>query len=309
MKIYKPKFWSKKRSLTSFLLLPISSFLQLLVLLKNIFNNTEKFSVPIICIGNIYLGGTGKTPLSIKIVKILEKINKRTAIVKKFYSEHIDEFKLIESKKIILFKNLSRTLAIKEAITSKFECIVLDDGFQDMSINKNLNIICFNEKQLIGNGMTIPSGPLRESMSSLKKCQIVMINGDKNIEFERQVKNISENINIFYSKYLPVDIEKFKDHKLLVFAGIGNPENFFNLLEKNNLKIFKKMSFPDHYNYSLSELNKIINFASKNNLKILTSEKDYFRIKHYKLSEIHHLNINLEIENEETFIKEITRYI
>ena len=153
MQIFKPKFWSKKNSLISYSLLPFSLFFQLFLILKKNLSKEEKFSIPVICVGNIYVGGTGKTPLAIEIVKILKKINIKSAIVKKSYKQHNDEFRLIKSKKIALLKSSSRATAIKEAEINKFDCAVLDDGYQDFSINKNLNILCFNEKQLIGNGM------------------------------------------------------------------------------------------------------------------------------------------------------------
>jgi tetraacyldisaccharide 4'-kinase len=309
MKISKPNFWSKKNSLIGFWLLPFSIILQILKFFKNKITHTHKISIPVICVGNIYLGGTGKTPLSLEIVKILEKLNKKTAIIKKSYSEHRDEFKLIESKKVTLFKNFSRYNAINEAIKNKFDCVVLDDGYQDLSINKDLNIICFNEKQLIGNGMTFPSGPLRDYFMSLKMCQIVIINGNKNIEFEKKIKKISNNIDIFYSKYLPINLEKFKNHNLLAFAGIGNPENFFDLLEENSLHLKKKISFPDHYSFTLKELKNLINFSLKNNLKLITTEKDFFRIKHFQLPQIEYLEVKLEILNEDNFKQKIVKYL
>tara|TARA_B110000027_G_scaffold104764_1_gene111110 strand:- start:83 stop:1012 length:930 start_codon:yes stop_codon:yes gene_type:complete len=309
MKIFKPKFWEKKNNLISFFLLPLSFFLQLLLELKKNLSKKKNFSIPIFCVGNIYIGGTGKTPLSIEIVKTIEKMNKKVAIVKKSYSEHADEFELIKSKQITLFKNSSRHNAINEALKNKFDCIVLDDGFQDFSINKNLNIICFNEKQLVGNGMTLPSGPLREPLASLKRCQIIIINGNKNLKFENTIKSISKNISIYYSKYLPINVEKFEGQSLLAFAGIGNPSNFFDLLEKNNLKLEKKISFPDHYEYSLGELNELIDFSLKNNLKLITTEKDFFRIKHFKLDEIKYLELKLEILNKSDFDGEIVKYL
>ena len=186
MRLFKPKFWNKKKSLISLFLLPVSFFFQTLVVLKNNFIKRERFSARVICVGNIYIGGTGKTPLSIEIVKILKKLNKKTAIIKKNYKDHNDECMLIESKEIELFKSSSRTLAIRKAEINKFDCVVLDDGFQDVSINKDLNIICFNENQLIGNGRTLPSGPLREPFSSIKKSQIIIINGNKQSEFEKK---------------------------------------------------------------------------------------------------------------------------
>lgn len=309
MKMLKPKFWSKQNSLLSFILFPLSIFLQILIYLKKKITKKRKVSIPVICVGNIYLGGTGKTPLSIEIVKILEKLNKKTAIIKKSYKDHEDEFKLISSNQVALFKDPSRYNGINEAIKQKFDCVVLDDGFQDFSISKNLNILCFNERQLIGNGMTLPSGPLRESLSSLKRCQIVVINGNTNLEFEKKIKNISNNISIYYSKYAPDNIESFKNKNLLAFAGIGNPENFFYLLENNNLKIKKKISFSDHYKYSLKELNKLIYFALNNGLQLITTEKDYFRISHFQLPQIEYLKVKLDIIKKNDFEKKIIRYL
>ena len=171
MKIFKPKFWHKKNSLLSFFLLPLTVLFQFLMLLKKLFKKPKKFSIPIICVGNIYLGGTGKTPLCIELVGMLKKSKKKIAIIKKFYKAHEDEFKLIESKKIKLFKDISRSVGIEKAQIDNFDCIILDDGLQDSSIIKNLNIVCFNEEQLAGNEMTLPSGPLREPLSSLKKVK------------------------------------------------------------------------------------------------------------------------------------------
>jgi len=309
MKIFKPKFWSVKNSLIAYFLFPLSIFIQALLILRNKITKVKKFSIPVICVGNIYIGGTGKTPLSIEIAKILEKFNKKTAIIKKSYKEHVDEFKLIESKQVSLFINSSRHTAINDVVKNKFDYAILDDGFQDFSVNKDLNIVCFNEKQLIGNGMTFPSGPLRESLSSLKRCQIIVINGRRNIEFEKQIKIISNNISIYYSKYLPTNIEDFKNKNLIAFAGIGNPENFFDLLESNKLKIIKKISYPDHYNYTLQELNDLVSFSLENNLKIITTEKDFYRIKHFHQKQIEYLNIKLEISNKDQLAKEIIKFL
>ncbi len=247
--------------------------------------------------------------MCIEIAKILKKSNKKIAIVKKFYRNHEDEFKLIESNKIKLFKNVSRAMAIKKAEIDQFDCVILDDGFQDTSIIKDLNIICFNENQLIGNEMTLPSGPLREPLSSLKNSQIIVINGTNSEVFEKKIRAVSKDISIYYSEYLPTNLSEFKDQNLLAFAGIGNPNNFFNLMEKNNLQIFKKISYPDHYNYSIKELNDLVEYSINNNLKIVTTEKDYFRIEHYKIPQIQCMNIKLEIKNKDKFEKEITKCI
>jgi len=307
MKILKPNFWHKKNSLISFFLLPLSFFFQFLIIFNKILRKKEKFTIPVICVGNIYLGGTGKTPLCIELTEILKKLYKKIAIIRKLHKTHNDEFKLIVSRKIKLFKSSSRAVAIKKAEIDAFDCVILDDGFQDSSIIKDLNIICFNGEHLAGNEMTLPSGPLREPLSSLKSCQIIVINGNVNENFEKKIKGISKNINIYYSRYIPVNLSKFKGQNLLAFAGIGNPNNFFKLLEENNLQVEKKISFPDHYNYSINELNKLVDLSIKNNLKIITTEKDFLRIEHHKISQIQCLYVKLEIENQNKFEKDIVK--
>ena len=141
-----------------------------------------------------------------------------------------------------------RSKAINSAEKKQYDVAILDDGFQDYSIKKNLNILCFNSNQLIGNGMTLPAGPLRESINAIKKTQIVLINGSKNKLFEDKILSISNKVKIFYSKYLIENIEEFKNKNLFAFAGIGN--EFFKLLADNNLNIHTKLAFPDHYKFS-----------------------------------------------------------
>ena len=199
----------------------------------------------------------------------------------------------------------SRIEGIRQAIELKHDLVILDDGFQDYKIMKDLNILCFNSNQLIGNGFVLPSGPLRETLNSLKYAQIILINGDKNEGFEKKILKVNKKLKVFYSHFKPVNIEKFKNKELLAVAGIGNPENFFRLIEENNLKIKKKLVFPDHYEFSLNEINKIINEADKENLKIIMTEKDYYKINKFGINKIDYLKVSLEIENKEKFISSI----
>ena len=208
MKILQPKFWAQKNNLIALFLLPISLVLQILIKIKKAITFQNSFNIPVICIGNIYVGGTGKTPLSIKIANELLKLKKKPAIIRKSYDNHADEHRLIKDKINSLFLAKKRLTAINSAIKKNYDIAILDDGFQDFSIKKNLNILCFNSDQLIGNGMTIPSGPLRESLQAIKSAQFIIINGARNISFEKKIYSISKKVKIFYSKYLPLNIRK-----------------------------------------------------------------------------------------------------
>ncbi len=309
MKIFKPKFWDKKKNIISILLLPISLTLQLVIFLMKKITFKYNCNIPVICVGNLYLGGTGKTPLSISLASELLKIGKKPAIIKKFYSDQYDEHNLINTYTNYLFLDKKRINAIRMAERKGHDVAILDDGFQDYSIKKDLNILCFNSKQLAGNEMTIPSGPLRESLNSIKSSQIVIINGNRNLSFEEKIAGISNKIKIFYTKYVPVNIAEFKNKKLYAFAGIGNPANFFDLLVNNNLDLQKKLEFPDHYEFKKIEIEKMIKESSKNGYDIITTEKDFLRIKKFGFKNINFLKLKLEILEKEKMMKSILNLI
>ena len=165
------------------------------------------------------------------------------AFIRKKYDSFQDEVNL--QKKIgPIYQGRKRATAINEAIKNKVNAVILDDGFQDFSVKKNLSIVCFNEKQWIGNGLTIPSGPLRENFSSIERAHCAFINGKKNIDIEKEILKKNKEIKIFYMKYKPQNIEKLKNKNVIAFAGIGNPENFFDLLKDYNIKVIEKINFP-----------------------------------------------------------------
>ena len=302
MKITKPNFWQKPRSLMSIILFPITFIVLIIIFIKKKIHKEIKFNIPVLCIGNIYIGGTGKTPLSIFLAKELKNLKIKPVIIKKFYKNHEDEHLLIKKKNIPLISNVRRDKAILLA-ENEFNLAILDDGFQDYKILKNMSIICFHHKQLIGNGYVFPSGPLRESINSINRAQIAIINGDKNIKFESKLLKINSNIKIFYSKYKLINQEKFENKDILAFAGIGNPNNFFDLLSSEGLKIRHTISYPDHYNFQKEEILKIMKYAQKNKYTILTTEKDYLRIEKYKLPEINFCGIDLNISKKEELLK------
>ena len=309
MNFYKPKFWDKNKiSFFSVLLFPVSLLIKVLSFFKRFLTKTKQSSIPVICVGNIYLGGTGKTPLCIEIFSILKNLNMNPVFVRKKYDSFQDEADL-QKQVGPVYQNSKRIEAVKEALQNKANVAILDDGFQDFSINKNLSIVCFNKKQWVGNGLTIPSGPLREDLSALKRANCVVINGEKNINIENKIFSKNKEIKIFYVKYRAQNINECKNKKVIAFAGIGNPENFFNLLKDNKIDIVEEIKFPDHHKYSEETLENLINKAKENNTILLTTEKDYFRIDENYKQNINFLKIALEIENRDKFINEIKKVI
>ena len=306
MKFYKPKFWDyKKPNLFAYLLLPLTFPLLINNLLRNIIKPKKISNVTKICIGNIYIGGTGKTPLAIKLNNLLNYENMKSVIVKKFYKNQIDEQRLIEKyTNIILNKN--RLNALKEAEENKFNFVIFDDGLQDKSINYDLKIVCFNNLQWIGNGFLIPAGPLREKVNSVKKYDAVVLNGDPSLNkfIIEKLKEINKNLKIFEISYEILNLEKFnKDFNYVIFSGIGNSGNFLKILKQNNFNIKKEFVYPDHHTYSNNELERIISYAKKNNAKIITTEKDYYKLDQKYLNEIMFLKLDLKIYDQNNFLK------
>ena len=306
MKLKKPKFWDyEKPNLLSYLLLPFTFPL----IINNFFLNLKKknkfnTNIKSICVGNIYIGGTAKTPLTIKIYSILKNLKFKTATIKKFYEKHIDEQTMLTTKtKLYCLKN--RAAALNEAVRENIEVAIFDDGLQDRSMNYDLRFVCFNNIKWIGNGFLIPAGPLREKIESISKYDVAFINGNErdNSKIKFLIKKYNKDIRIFECHYNPININEFNtSDKYIIFSGIGNPENFREIFFKNKFNIVKEIIFPDHYKYTESDLEKIRLLAKNLNAKIITTEKDYIKINNKKNKDIKFLNIDLVIKEENQLI-------
>ena len=309
MNLKKPKFWDYLRpNIFAYILLPIAILIQL----KNLFRNKSKSknsNIKTICIGNIYIGGTGKTSLSIKINEILNKKNIRTCFIKKFYKNQIDEQKLLKSRGK-LFLSPKRIDTLSQAIKENYEIAILDDGLQDNSINYDVKLVCFNNLNWIGNGLTIPAGPLRENLNNLKNYHHVFLNGNQeNLDkIKKHIYKINSKINIHIGQYRPLNMNEFdKKNKYLVFSGIGNHKTFISMIKNHGFNICKNIEFPDHYEYTNKDIKKILKLSEEMNCKIITTEKDYLRLEKNKIDQIKFIKSDLEITNEENFINSIIR--
>jgi len=312
MKLRKPKFWDDKRpSFLSYFLLPLT----LPVIVNNFFLKRKKKhsnqKIKKICIGNIYVGGTAKTPLTIKIYEILKSLKYKTATIKKFYKDQVDEQQILSSK-TTLYCTKNRNQAINQAIKDNIEIVIFDDGLQDRSVNYDLRFVCFNNIKWIGNGFLIPAGPLREKIESISKYDAIFLNGNEkdnsNIKF--LISKVNKDIPIFEASYKPTNIDQFnEDKKYVIFSGIGNPESFKETVKNNKLKIVKEFIFPDHHTYTVNDIDNIVLQAKLLNAQILTTEKDYTKINFNKKDNIKFLRIELTIKDEEKLINYLKLHI
>ena len=305
MNFIKPKFWDlKKPNFISKLLIIFTLPFIINNFLLNIRAKKKKHQIKTICVGNIYLGGTGKTPATIKLYKIFKKLGLKVAVGKKFYNSQLDEISLLKNE-TSLITDTNRNNIIDKTLAEKKNLLIFDDGLQDKGISYDVKIVCFDLNLFIGNGQLIPAGPLREKLDSIRKYDIVFLKGNNN-NFE----NINQllikqnpNIKIFKTFYKPVNLEEFDIKKnYLLFSGIGNPNSFKDLLLENNFNVIDNIIFPDHFEYKKNDIQKIKSRAEKFNAQIITTEKDFVKIKENDRNNINFLKIDLEIDNEENLV-------
>ena len=290
MKINKPKFWDNKNSkILPYLLLPLSLILIGVNLIKKTITKKEKIKkIKTICVGNIYVGGTGKTSLSLKIHEMLNQKSIESCFIKKDYSNQIDEQKILENKGK-LFKSKRRLKSLVDAVDQGYKVAIFDDGLQDYSIDYDIIFVCFNDVNWIGNGFTIPSGPLREKLNNIKNYKNIFINGNmENLEnIKNQIFKVNPKAKIFVTTYAPINLNDFiKKDNYLVFSG----------------NILKEIEYPDHYTYSDKDINNIITEAENINCKIITTEKDFYRLNDKYTNKIKFVKSVLQIQNESEFL-------
>ena len=220
--------------------------------------------------------------------------------------------KWIYSKKSSRTYKNKRNSIIQEAIKYNKRIIIFDDGLQDKTLKYDLNFVCFDTLNWIGNGNLIPAGPLREKINSLKKFDAVFLKNilKTNKKIIRIIKKINPKILIFNTRYKILNFNKFnlKD-KYLIFSGIGNPNSFFEILKVNKFLIKDQFIFPDHYRYTEEDFLNIIKRSKELNTKIITTEKDFIKIQKRYQKKIKCLKVDLEINNQKKLISFINEKI
>ena len=308
MNLHKPKFWDfEKPNFLAYLLLPLTLFVRANIFISKLYPKKKFKKIKTICIGNIYLGGTGKTPTTLKLYQLLKNINYKVVNAKKYYFDQEDEYVLLKNKSNVITLR-DRDEIIKHAIKKNYELVIFDDGLQEKKIDYDLKFVCFDSKNWIGNGLIIPSGPLREEINSLRKYDGVFLKvTNTSIDLNKIkliIKNINPKIEVFdtYVKIKNIESLELSD-KYLIFSGIGNSTSFKEILENNNFNIVEEKIFADHYDYKIQDIQKILEISKNKDLKILTTEKDYIKIPEDLKSEINFIEIDLEIPKKDELIK------
>ena len=294
----------------------------------------RKFPLKVVSVGNITLGGTGKTSLVEFIASILKERSHKVAILSRGYKKEEgsigDEPLMLQEKlpgvKVITDKNRSRSANI--AVDSGMDTVVLDDGFQQWGIVKDLEIVAVNALQPFGNFQMIPRGILREPISSLKRADIFVLTksdlATDTANIKQSLSKINPRAEIFESIHAPAGFYSI-DNKdtiitgsslagkaVMIFSGIGDPDSFESLIRSQGIDVGLSLRFSDHHNYSKVDLERINSCAREKKLDtIITTEKDAVRLKTLASpaqgARILVFKIKLVMKNEEKFISRLLR--
>ena len=300
MKIIEPKFWwnDNPSILIKLMSLPFGILLKILIFLRNKLLKKIFLPKPVICVGNFVVGGQGKTPFVRYLRSVLEDVDKKTVVISNGYGGKMKSPKIIteidksidcgdeallHAKDGITVVSKNRVDAIEVLDKSHFDLILLDDGFQDPSIHKDLNIVIVDTSKGIGNNLLIPFGPMRESLDfALKKTDLVILINSIN-QNHQSIINVLKIwnglvLNAEYETYIDEDINE----EIIAFSGISNPDKFTYGLKSIGARVNKHFIFSDHENISEDDAKEIFEYSKFKNLRIVTTEKDLIKLKESK---------------------------
>lgn len=246
----------------------------------------------IICVGNILAGGVGKTPVVRAIATYLD-----SPVVMRGYKKSAKTGNVGDEATMLARNGLavhvgdrkSNILLLNRQEKDKTP-IVMDDGLQNPSIKKDVSIVVFDEGIGFGNGFLLPAGPLRVPKRKLKDADAIIV-------IKNKIKNknlvLPDGVPVFYAQNQTVSPYD-EDEKLVAFAGIGYPKKFFGALRN----VVAKQAFPDHYQYTSQDIEKLFALADKKRAKLITTEKDWVRLPVQIRDKIKYARLDTVIESK-----------
>ena len=309
-----PRFWYQKNlssKILSFLFFPLSLLWIVISLFKKKLIKKYKSKLKVICIGNLTVGGTGKTPFAIYTYKLLKNLGYKPVFLTRGYGGKLKgpievndrhDFNNVGDEALLLNQigptivSKDRSLGAKliENHENNFNIIIMDDGLQNYQLEQDVKFLLVDKNLKFGNELCIPAGPLREQIDQgLKRIDAIVLTGNNNNK-DADFNNV-HNKTIFNSKVKTIKSPKIKNEKLLAFCGLANSNKFYETLKENGFNVTSTKSFPDHYEYKNEDIDKLISEANKQNLKLITTEKDYVKIKDNK-NLINTLPIEMEVD-------------
>jgi len=253
--------------------------------------------IPVICVGNVTVGGAGKTPTALAVAHLLLQVRERPFFLSRGYGGRLSGPVRVDPSfhratdvgdEPLLLARLAPTIVARDRVagaraarTVGASIIVMDDGFQNPSLKKQLSIIAVDGTRSIGNGRVIPAGPLRAPLDvQIKQARAIILVGGA--DGAAGIEDLARryNVAVLHGRLEPnrASLAALSGRKVLAFAGIGNPDKFFATLAEAGVTVAERESFRDHHRYTAAEAETLMRRADTAGLVLMTTEKDHVRL-------------------------------
>jgi tetraacyldisaccharide 4'-kinase len=257
----------------------------------------RRVGIPVLCVGNFTLGGAGKTPTALALAKLLAGAGERPFFLTRGYGGRLSGPLQVDpaehrardvGDEPLLLAELASTIVAHDriagaeaALAAGATVIVMDDGFQNATLYKDVSLVVVDARRGIGNGRVFPAGPLRAPLEQqLQQTTAILLIGEGEIPADLSPETQSRNIPVFRAK-IEADaaaLAALSGLQVLAFAGIGDPEKFFVTLEAAGIAPLVRQAFPDHHRYTPSDAAVLLRRARQEGLTLVTTEKDFVRL-------------------------------
>ncbi|RED54059.1 tetraacyldisaccharide 4'-kinase [Aestuariispira insulae] len=309
-----PRYWTwdQKHSLPARLLAPLGCVYWGISQLRNRLTTPYHSQVPVICVGNAVAGGAGKTPVAQSIARMLQSRGKKTHFLSRGYggslpgpvlvdpnrhnAGQIGDEPLLLAKEAPVTVSRDRVKGIKEIEKAGCDLVIMDDGYQNPSLKKNLSLLVIDAGFGFGNERLIPAGPLREPITNaIKKADAILLLGDGEAV---DATSFKPDKPVFRGQIISDLTGMDKQARYLAFAGIGRPEKFRDSLQSLEINLSSFHAFADHHSYHESDLEKLVDIAGSQQAELLTTEKDYVRLPESYKDKVKFVPISIRWDNE-----------
>jgi tetraacyldisaccharide 4'-kinase len=308
-----PQFWYESSSWKATFLLPLGYLYNMLTNLREKFGSYQKYNCLTICVGNLNVGGTGKTPATIALADHFLEKGLKVHIVSRGYkgkfqgtflvdprkhkSDEVGDEPLLMSEFTSVWISKKRKNGIAAAEKAGAQVVILDDGFQDPSFHKDFSIVVVDGKRGFGNKQCMPAGPLRENISQgFKRADALIIIGQRLYKFDA----FPNHLKVIRSTLKPIKTGmNWKEGKYLAFAGIAHPDKFFETLRSIGANVIDCVALSDHQKLNGQILKRLERKAETAHAQLVTTEKDAVRLPNTFRKKVLSLPVRVEFDDKD----------
>jgi tetraacyldisaccharide 4'-kinase len=291
-----PSFWWQEPTTAATLLSPAASVYGA-VAAARLRQDGERAGVPVLCVGNPILGGSGKTPTALALERLLIEAGERPFLLSRGYGGRLAGPVRVDPQhhraddvgdEPLLLARCAPTIIARDRVAgARFagaagaSVIVLDDGFQNPALAKDLSILVIDGRRGVGNGLVFPAGPLRAPLAAqLDRAQAMLTLGDGPAAAAMESAAALRGLSLFRGTLVPdaASVAALKGTRVLAFAGIGDPEKFFATLAGAGVDVVLRRGFPDHHRFTAADAESLLADADGAGLSLVTTEKDFVRL-------------------------------